>query len=524
MKGKSFSKKQHSFAVAQPSVNRERSTFSRPSRTTTAIDAAYIYPMLVDEILPGDTFNLKMKFFGRLATPLTPFMDNIYVDSFMFFIPHRLVWDNWERFQGAKDNPGDTTVYQIPEMEIAGGPTTGADLLADYFGLPTQALLLKVSALPFRAYNLVYNEFFRDQNIQDSVVVDKDDADSTESDYVLLKRGKRKDYLTGALPWPQRGESVQLSLGSRADIVGIGTTDADNYATGTIRMTGGVTESSQQVAGVTAATLRIEEDPLNLGFPDVYADLSTATASTVNQLRLSIAIQQVLELDARTGARYVEALKARWGVTSPDFRLQRPEYLGGGTTNISVVPVPNTSQAQSGIIGTLSGYGVVAGEHGFTHSFTEHGTLLIMLSIRADHMYYQGVQRMWSRSTRYDFFEPAFAHLGEQPIYNREVFADASANDALVFGYAERFSEYKYGNSICTSIMRPNAPGSLSKWNLAQVFSGLPTLSDAFIVEDPPIDRVIATPTEPHFLMDCFFENNTTRVMPVFNTPGLTRL
>lgn len=526
-----WTQEQHKFSVAQAGVNRERSTFAMPSRTITAFDAGTLIPFYAEEILPGDTHKVSTQILGRLATPHRPFLDNIWLDTFFFFIPNRLVWENWKYFQGEKADPGDTTTYTIPQIDIAGGVTTGLNKLADYFGITTQATTYEVNALPFRGYNLVYNEFFRDQNLQDSVTLDTGDANSTEANHVILPRGRRKDYLTGCLPWPQRGDSVKLNLGTRADVKGIAK-QTQTYITGPLSAayetgeTGStIFQDGQVILSGTDERFVVEEDPDNSGFPNIYADLTNATAATVNQLRQSIAIQQVLELDARAGTRHPEQIKARFGVTSPDARLQRPEYLGGSSQNISVTAVPVTTANATQDPGDLGGYGMAYGSvGGYTHSFTEHGWVLGIASLRADYTYFQGIPRKWARLTRYDFYEPAFAALGEQPVYNSEIYVSNDANDALVFGYQERFGEYKYGVSMVTGIMSPNAVTNLAVWHVAEKFSALPTLGATFIEENPPIDRLIQVTSEPHFLCDFYIGNQCTRVMPVFNTPGLRRL
>lgn len=525
--GKSWTKQQHSYAIAEVGVARERSTFMRPSRTLTAIDGAFIYPVYVDEVLPGDTFQMSAGLIGRLATPLKPFMDRLYIDVFYFFVPNRLLWQNWKKFQGEKRDPGDSSTFTVPQIEIAGG--AGGNTLADYMGIPIQATTFKVNAMPFRAYNLIYNEFFRDTNLQDSVVTTMTDADSMEADYVLLKRGKRKDYITSCLPWPQR-PGVGVTPGIISGTVPVTSTgmggpkwkmdgvkdrllEAINTA-GTVGVTGPAVDIGD---GLTW-----DEDAGQTGLEAV---LDTAQANTINQLRQSIAIQQLLELDARGGARYTEQLKARFGVTSPDHRLQRPEYLGGGHVNINVTSVPATNSEGSTNQGDLAGYGVAQGNAGgFTKSFTEHGIILGLVNLRADYTYFEGVPRFWSRQTRYDYYEPALAHLGEQAVLNQEVFVSNDANDVLVFGYQERFSEYKYGNSMVTSVMRPNNTVPLDVWHLAEEFGSLPTLNATFIEENPPIDRVTIVGSQPNLILDMYFQNRCTRVMPVFNTPGLQRL
>lgn len=519
----SSTNRQHTFAVAEAGVSRERSTFQRDSRTLTAIDAGIIYPILVDEVLPGDTHSLQCGLSGVLSTPLRPFKDNLYVETHYFFCPNRLVWSNWQKFQGEKDNPDDVTTYTVPQIELPGG-LSAMSALSDYMGIPTISVDQKVNALPFRMYNLIWKEYYRDQFLQDSPVVDLDDADSDTADYFLRRRGRRKDYLTGCLPSPQAGDAVTLSLGDSAPVVsaGSGAVMMDIGGNSDVGVSSFATTNNLTLdQTVPTTTIGVWASPTNL-----ETDLTGATSITVNALRQSVAIQQLLELDQRGGLRYREQLKARFGVTTPDFRLQRPEYLGGGSQNISVTPVPGTNQANPATgVGYLGGFAQIHGSGGsFTHSFTEHGYIIGLVSMRADYSYQEGLQRHWSRETRYDYYEPALAHLGEQPVYNREIFVSNDANDALVWGYAERFSEYKYGHSQITSVMRSTSTVPIDFWHLGEEFGSLPTLGNTFIQENPPLDRALVVTTEPQVILDCYFANKTTRVMPVFNTPGLTRL
>lgn len=520
----------HSFSVVETGITRQRSTFNRDSRHLTTIDAPDLYPIICDEVLPGDTFQLRCQIKAWLATPNLPFLDNLYVDTFFFFIPNRLVWDNWKFFQGEKANPDDVTTYQIPQIAVGqGDPDITYNLLESYFGIPGNANLFEVNALPFRGYNLVYNEFFRDQFLQDSVTEDKGDANSLIANHVLLPRGKRKNYINGCLPFPQAGPDVTLLLGTSAPIVSSG----DGIPHWNIPSDGGgwIMQSSNSVQTVQFQSIPAQTAQLNWDDPKLEVDLSTATSATVNQLRESIAIQQVLELDARAGRRLPEQIKARFGVTSPDYRLQRPEYLGGSSNNISVTPVPQTAPhtGTSTSVGELAGFGHLnSGAGGFTQSFTEHGYILGLVNLRADYTFFEGLDRHWRRLDRYDYFEPAFAHLGEQEVLNSEVYlstsSGGSATDDLAFGYQERFSEYKYGKNIVSGIMRPDVTGNIGQWHLAELFASLPSLDSDFVEDNPPIDRVIKVPSEPQLIMDAAFMNRCTRVMPVFNTPGLRRL
>lgn len=519
----------HNFSNV-PQVNIQRSKFNRSHGYKTTLDAGLIIPVFCDEALPGDTFNLKMSALARMSTPIYPIMDNLYFDTHFFAVPIRLVWDNFQKFMGEQDNPGDSTDYLVPTMVAPATVGHVRGSLSDYLGIPTGIADLEHSSLFHRAYNLIWNQWYRDENLQDSVTVDKDDGPDSFADYAIKNRGKRHDYFTSCLPWPQKGDAVDMPLGGTAPIVG--NTQDTQVFTGLDATTRNLQIQSDDELAATGyvgalSNLKFTADASKIG---LSADLDNSTGSaTINALRQAFQIQRLLEKDARGGTRYTEIVKSHFGVTSPDSRLQRAEYLGGGTQAINVTPVLQTGSndisgqpVQQNGIGNTGAYSVTSiNNHGFTKSFTEHTLILGLVSVRADLTYQQGLNRMFSRQTRYDFYWPSLAQIGEQAVLNKEIYAQNDANDDLVFGYQERYAEYRYKPSLITGAFRSTDSFPLDAWHLAQEFTSLPSLGEVFITEMPPMDRIIATTGEPDFIWDSYFKMNCIRPMPLYGVPGM---
>lgn len=568
----------HRFSDA-PAMYMKRTKFDRSHVYKTTFDSGKLIPVFVDEVLPGDTTRMSVNYFARLATPIKPIMDNIYLDWFFFFVPNRLVWEHWQNFCFEQEDPDDDTDYVIPTVAAAGNSdNTYLGSLWDYFGLPvnTSGNLSGISALPFRGVYLIWDEWFRDENLQKSVKIQKGDTNevlnsaraSEQPSWVFTSgtnivpgfacppRGKRHDYFTSALPWTQKGPGVSIGLAGTASIVDPSPTagyllhstsnqlaalsayDGEASSSGGHRIatgSGSISfnryDSSSDYSGVggfagnTLDKITMSAQPAS-GFlaNDSYVDLDTSSIFTINSLRTAFQMQKFYERLARGGSRYTEVLRSFFGVVSPDARLQRPEFLGSFTKMVNVNPIAQTSATDNtSPQGNLSAYGVTAAKfHGFTKSFVEHGYVFGFVCARADLTYQQGINKMWLRSTVYDFYWPTFAHLGEQAIELREIYAQGNEADTAVFGYQERYAEYRYKPSQITGKFRSSVVnGSLDKWHLSQFFNNAPTLSEEFIIENPPIDRIIAVPSEPEFLLDIGFRYTTVRPMPMFGTPGL---
>jgi hypothetical protein len=472
-----------------------------------------------------------MTAFSRLATPIHPTMDNAFMDSHFFSVPIRLVWDDFEEFMGETKTytaSGSARLDETPDFTVAtpipptitspaGGELEGS--LSDYFGIPTKHATIKFSALWHRAYNLIWNDWFRDENLQKFAVVSTASGNDTTTNQLVLNRGKRHDYFTSALPWPQKGADVTLPLGTKAPVAWDGLNGVGNKIGG--------------YSSVAGSNVELVTDDVFLygggGAPSannaLYADLTNATSATINQLRLAFATQKFLEKQARSGSRYIEVIKGHFNVTSPDARLQRPEYCGGGSSPVNISPVAQTSSTDTTTPqGNLSAIGTtVLSGHSFTKSFTEHSILMGLVSVRTDLTYQQGLNRMFSRDTIYDYYWPTLSTIGEQAVLNKEIYADGSANDEGVFGYQERYAEYRYKPSSVTGRFRSNATTSLESWHYAQEYSALPVLGQSWIQQGKTnVQRTLAVASEPQFIFDSLFKLRCTRPMPVNSVPGGT--
>ncbi|WNK13884.1 MAG: major capsid protein [Microvirus sp.] len=514
-----------------PGAEIERSKFDRSHSYKTTFNGGKLVPVFVDEVLPGDTFHMNATAFARLATPLKPIMDNIYLDTHFWFVPYRIVWDNFQKFMGERVQPtDDPNIYTVPQtvIQVNTAPfTEGEQFIWNYMGLPLSPrgvpTNVSVSSLPFRAYQLIFNEWYRDENLFPSVAIPTGDGPDNYTSLLPYSRGKRKDYFSGALPWPQKGDPVTVPLGVQAPVIG-------NPAAANIQLKTAGSASFQLQLSTPGTTGQVvgPQTPGTLASPlefgtntGLITDLTQATAVTINELRTAFQIQRLLERDARGGTRYIELILSHFGVRSDDGRLQRPEYLGGGTNMININPIAQTVPQVDSPQANLAAVGTGVNKGGFTKSFTEHGVIIGIVSARADLTYQQGVERFWNRKTRYDFYWPALAHLGEQAILNQEIYVQGTAADKEIWGYQERYAEYRYKPSRITGQFSSESNVSLDVWHLAQDFQALPALNFIFISENPPFKRISAVPSEPDFLLDIWFNLQTDRPMPVYSVPGL---
>lgn len=504
-----------------------RSKFVGSWTRKTCFDAGYLIPIMLDEVLPGDHLTYDVTAFVRMATPLFPLMDNQRIDTFFFYVPNRLLWTNWVRFMGEQDTPSSSINYTVPVMTH----TASVADIYDHMGIPPgTAGALEFNCLPFRAYNLIWNEWFRDQNIQDAVTVPKTDGPDAWNWYTILRRAKSHDYFTSALPWPQKFTAPTLPLLGTAPVLGIGFFNpaVNQHLTGpvTVSEANGGTRSYGFYRSTANAHTYVEAVPSNIGRPNVYADLAAATGISIETMRNAWMVQSLMERDARGGTRYVELIKSHFGVTNPDFRLQRPEYIGGGQTPLQLTPVAQTAPATGSVVGQLGAAGTAVGQHRASFAATEHGYILGLINVKSDLSYQQGMHKMFRRRTRYDFYWPALAGLGEQPIYRQEIYAVGGVwgtADGLTFGYQERWHEYRTRYSDITSKLRSTASGTLDMWHLAQNFTAPPTLSSAFIGDEPPMTRVLAAgalATNQQYVADILFRRTAVRPIPMFGTPA----
>lgn len=521
------------FALNPTNLDISRSRFQRDCTVKTSFNVGDIIPFFVDEVLPGDTFSIDTAKVCRMQTPLAPIMDNIYLDTYYFFVPNRLVWEHWKQFNGENTESAwlPQTEYSVPQITAPADTGWSVGTIADYMGIPTGVPGISVNALPFRAYALICNEWFRDQNLCDPLNIPVSDAtvagvntDTFVTDVVKggkpYKAAKFRDYFTSCLPAPQKGPDVGIGLSGSLTVSGDGSAPTFNFNGTTASLSGGNSNQAYFSTRVSSGVGVWQDTHLT-------ADLDSATSVTINSLRLAFQLQKLYEKDARGGTRYIEILKAHFGVTSPDSRLQRPEYLGGNRIPINIDQVVQTSGTMTGSTpqGNTAAYSLTTDYHSdFTQSFVEHGFVIGLMVARYDHTYQQGLARQWTRKTRFDYYWPVLANIGEQAVLNREIFCDGSSKDSEVFGYQEAWADYRYKPSICTGEMRSTYAQSLDVWHLGDDYSTLPKLSASWIQEDKSVvDRVLAVTSVKanQLFADIYIKNTTTRPMPLYSIPGL---
>jgi hypothetical protein len=534
-------------SATTPDVQLPRSVFNRSHTHKTTLDMDYLVPFYCEEVYPGDTHAMTTAIAGRMLAPLhQPIMDNMYLSTFFFFVPMRLVWDNSEKFFGERDNPDDSIDYMIPTVQI---PQNGVQpgTLWDYFGMPLNPdHPMRVNALPFRAHNLIYNDWFRDQNMIDSVNVPTGDGPDASNTYNMHKRRKVRDYFTACLPQPQKGDAVEISIsGGIVPVEGIGIRTTNNSAPSTTNdidvyeSYSASEETTYQYASTSTGGTSSDEiifrrsnfrNSEDVYPPRVSVNLDSITAITINQLRQAFQVQRLLERDARGGTRYIEILRSHFNVVSPDARLQRPEYLGGGKMRVDFSTVAATAGSpRAGIpdnyhLGDLGAFASISGgAGGFSTSFVEHGYIIGYVNLTADLTYQQGLHKMWNRKSRLDFMWPALAGIGEQAVHQGEIYwTGVEADDSRVFGYIPRFEELRTKPSMITGRIRSNTTASLDLWHVAQDFANAPTLSKEFVEYDTPLNRVKAVDEAnvPDYVLDIWCKLTSARVLPTYGVPG----
>lgn len=533
---------QHYSQVPHAEIRRAR--FKRDFSLLTTMNEGDLVPIYCDEVLPADTFKINLNSLVRMATPLYPVMDNAYMDFYFFFVPARLLWEHFVNLMGQNDKTfwAEATEYTTPVTTApAGGWKVGT--IADYFGIPTGVEGLKVNSMPFRAYVKIWNEWFRDENLQqpaqmtmgDETTTGSNDEATSETSYITeaqkgakpLKVCKYKDYFTSCLPSPLKAaEPVSIPMNGNAPIRGYEEKELKNIVKqrvnpvnlGTVNGTANIYADENAVFSIGAG---VNPRAAYLG-----ADLGEVSATTINELRNAIAVQHIFERDARTGTRYKEILNGAWGVTSPDARLDRSEYIGGYRMPININQVIQTSSTDTtSPQGNTAAYSMTTlSREMCTYSATEHGYVIGLAAARVDHSYQQGLSRMWTRSTRFSYYDPMLANLGEQAVLNQEIYAQGNATDTEVFGYQEAWADYRYRTNMVTSEMRSTYAQTLDAWHYADKYSELPKLSSSWIKEGTEnIDRTLAVQSSNshQFICNFYFDQTWTRPMPIYSVPGL---